>query len=420
MNHPIAEIFSQGEEVINGQISDTNASWLSQHLVQMGFVIGRHTAVGDNIKDLVGLLNEISKRADFCICTGGLGPTIDDLTAEAVAQAFDKPLQLDDIALTQIEHYFSIRNRPMAASNRKQAYLPQTSIRIDNAQGSAPGFSIKQNRCWFVFLPGVPTEMYSMFKLHVQKELLKRFVLQTDKLIIIKTIGIGESDLQQKLDNYSFPNGVQLGFRATVEEVQTKLLFPADTADKKIKQCTNEIAEIMGDVVFSIDYPKEYGQKKDESTENDTSLVSVIAQLMREKQYTISVLETVSHGLISAKCVGQEWLQNSTFNQQVDLLTKKVDIENQDDLNQVANTMAQKLKQTQCSDLILVQLYEGSYQQFHDKDKDTSIILYNTILTPSGSFQNTCRVSGSTQRKQSQAAIRALDFLRRVLQNKCH
>jgi competence/damage-inducible protein CinA-like protein len=414
MNHPIAEIFSQGEEVINGQIADTNASWLSQNLVQMGFVIGRHTAVGDNIKDLVGLLNEISQRADFCICTGGLGPTIDDLTAEAVAQAFDKPLQLDDIALSQIEHYFSIRNRPMAASNRKQAFLPQNSIRIDNAQGSAPGFSIKQNRCWFVFLPGVPTEMYVMFKQHVQKELFNRYVLRADKLVVIKTIGIGESDLQQELDNYSLPKGVQLGFRATTEEVQTKLLFPADMASKKINQCTKEIVNMIGDAVFVVDYPT----KKDQESEKETSLISVIGQLMKGKRYTLSVLETVSYGLISAKCVGQGWIQNSSFNQDVDLLMATLEIENQGDFIQKASAIANKLREMHGTDLIFVQIYEGSTQQLHHHD--TSIILYNTILTPSGSFQNTCRVSGSIQRKQSQAAIRGLDFFRRVLQNKCH
>ncbi len=415
MNNPIAEIFSQGEEVINGQIADTNASWLSQKLVQMGFIIGRHTAVGDNVQDLVDLLNEISNRADFCICTGGLGPTVDDLTAEAVAQAFNSPLQLDAVALTQIEHYFSIRKKTMAESNRKQAYLPQSAIRIDNPQGSAPGFAIKQSRCWFVFLPGVPSEMHIMFNQYVQNELLKRFVLYADKLVVFKTIGIGESDLQQKLNDYSLPEGVQLGFRATTEEVQTKLLFPADMGDEKIRNCVNEVVTMIGDDVFAIDYLNEYEHNKEEPNKN---LVLVIGQLMREQQYTLSVLETASQGLISAKCIGQEWLLDSSFNQQLSLLLEKFNIEIQSDLAQTAKAIAYKLKQTQRSKLILVQLYEGSSQQLHDQN--TSIILYNTLLTPCGDFQNTCTVLGSIHRKQNQAAIRALDLLRRVLQNKCH
>jgi competence/damage-inducible protein CinA-like protein len=273
MKHPIAEIFSQGEEVISGQVTDTNASWLSQQLVQMGFEISRHTAVGDKINDLVKLLQEISYRADLCICTGGLGPTIDDLTAEAVAQAFDAPLQLDSIALAQIEQYFSTRKKAMAESNRKQAYFPSNAVRIDNEHGSAPGFSIKQNKCWFIFLPGVPSEMKGMFKQHIQDQLSNNFTLQTDKLIIIKTMGIGESDLQQKLNNSSLPDHVQLGFRATTDEVQTKLLFPADMPEATINNSVNKVVALLGDFVFTVN-----------DSRQEASLVSVINQLMIEKQ----------------------------------------------------------------------------------------------------------------------------------------
>ncbi len=143
------EIFSQGEELVTGQTLDTNAGWLSRRLVQMGFTVTRHTTVGDKLDDLVGLLKEVSVRADCCICTGGLGPTIDDLTAEAVAIAFDRALQFDPVAYQQISAYFKHRNRPMAESNRKQALLPQDSERLDNDWGTAPGFSLQQGRCWF-------------------------------------------------------------------------------------------------------------------------------------------------------------------------------------------------------------------------------------------------------------------------------
>jgi competence/damage-inducible protein CinA-like protein len=392
MKHPIAEIFSQGEEVISGQVTDTNASWLSQQLVQMGFEISRHTAVGDKINDLVKLLQEISYRADLCICTGGLGPTIDDLTAEAVAQAFDAPLHLDSVALAQIEQYFSTRKKAMAESNRKQAYFPSNAVRIDNEHGSAPGFSIKQNKCWFIFLPGVPSEMKGMFKQHIQDQLSNNFTLQTDKLIIIKTMGIGESDLQQKLNNSSLPDHVQLGFRATTDEVQTKLLFPADMPEATINNSVNKVVALLGDFVFTVN-----------DSRQEASLVSVINQLMIEKQYTLSILETASQGLIAAKCIGYEWLLDSSF--------KRISNE-QENLADKANTIAHQLKQTQITDIILVQLYQ--------QNTDNSIVLYNTLLTPQGTFQNTYTVSGSIHRKQNQAAIRALDLLRRFLQNKCH
>ena len=408
MSHPIAEIFSQGEEVISGQIADTNAAWLSQQLVEMGFSIARHTAVGDKLQDLVDLLKEISHRADFCICTGGLGPTIDDLTAEAVATAFDSPLQLDTEALQQIEHYFANRNKEMAEINRKQALFPKKAVRIDNAWGTAPGFAIQQNRCWFVFVPGVPTEMRNMFSAHIKAALQKRFVLQADKLYSIKSVGIGESDLQQKLNDYQLPDSVHLSFRATTDEVQTKLLFAANTAETEIKTTLDQVLALIGDPVFVCEQP---GQAS-------MDLISVIDQLMSEKQMTLSVLETASQGLISAKCIAQDWLLDASYKQSIGCLMTQLGLPMQGDLRQMASAIATKLKQQNNSDLVLVQLYQGDKKQFEQKEK--SIVIYNVLLTAEGLVQNSHTLAGPIKRKQTQAAIRGLDLLRRFLQNKCH
>jgi len=408
MSHPIAEIFSQGEEVISGQIADTNAAWLSQQLVEMGFSIARHTAVGDKLQDLVDLLKEISHRADCCICTGGLGPTIDDLTAEAVATAFDSPLQLDTEALQQIEHYFANRNKEMAEINRKQALFPKKAVRIDNAWGTAPGFAIQQNRCWFVFVPGVPTEMRNMFSAHIKAALQKRFVLQADKLYSIKSVGIGESDLQQKLNDYQLPDSVHLSFRATTDEVQTKLLFAANTAETEIKTTLDQVLALIGDPVFVCEQP---GQAS-------MDLISVIDQLMSEKQMTLSVLETASQGLISAKCIAQDWLLDASYKQSIGCLMTQLGLPMQGDLRQMASAIATKLKQQNNSDLVLVQLYQGDKKQFEQKEK--SIVIYNVLLTAEGLVQNSHTLAGPIKRKQTQAAIRGLDLLRRFLQNKCH
>ncbi|MCK5479119.1 MAG: competence/damage-inducible protein A, partial [Methylococcales bacterium] len=291
--------------------------------------------------------------------------------------------------------------------NRKQAYFPKGTIRIDNAWGTAPGFAIQKNRCWFVFVPGVPTEMRHMFNEHIKEQLEKRFVLKADKLIAIKSIGIGESDLQQKLNQFSLPDYVQLSFRAAPEEVQTKLLFPVETDDTEIKTCVKNLVEVIGDAVFSVEEPN--------TSNND--LVSVISQLMTEKKYTLSVLETATQGLISSKCIGQDWLLDSSYKQSIEPLISQCGISQQDDLAKIAAAIAQKLKKKQKTDLVLVQLYQGSREHFQDKEK--SIILYNALLTPGGIVQKTITVTGPIKRKQNQAAIRALDILRRFLQNKC-
>ena len=350
------------------------------------------------------MLKEISQRTDICICTGGLGPTIDDLTAEAVASAFDTPLQLDKEALKQIEDSFLARNRTMAESNRKQAYFPHNAIRIDNAWGTAPGFAIQQNRCWFVFLPGVPSEMKPMFNTWVKQGLEQRFTLQADKLISIKSIGIGESDLQQKLNDFSLPKNVRLGFWATTNEVHTKLLFPAESIDLEIKECVDQLVKSIGDKVYTIDY----------ANQPSMDLVAVINQLMHKQGLMLSIMETTTQGLLAAKCIEYDWLEESIYKNKAYLLVsdKNNDFEKQALL--IAETHRQKTK----TDILLVQLYQGDKKQYHQKEN--SILLYNVLLTPEGSFQDCISVNGTIKRKQNQAAIKALDFLRKYLQTQCH
>lgn len=251
--NPKVEIFSQGEEVVSGQVADTNAAWLSQQLVTMGFHVSRHTAVGDNLDDLISLLTEIASRADCCICSGGLGPTCDDLTTEAVAKAFDLPLQFDQAAFEQIKQYFQQKNRLMPDLNRKQAMLPEGVTRIDNTVGSAPGFCFCQQNCWFVFLPGVPSEMQHLFTETVAADLKNRFSPKPSQLITVKTRGMGESQLQELMNQFTLPENVQLGFRATVGEVHTKLLFPPHYVKADATALVAQIAEKIGESIFAIE-----------------------------------------------------------------------------------------------------------------------------------------------------------------------
>ncbi|MDP3838798.1 MAG: CinA family nicotinamide mononucleotide deamidase-related protein, partial [Methylococcales bacterium] len=247
--NPRLEIFSQGDEVVTGQIVDTNAAWLAQQAVSLGFHVTRHTAVGDRIEDLIALLGEITQRADCCLCTGGLGPTTDDLTAEAVATAFNLPLVLDTEALAHIEQFFAHRQRVMPASNAKQALFPKGAQRLDNEYGTAPGFAVQVGRCWFVFMPGVPSEMKPMYAHKVLPQLSERFALQPSNLTTLRTLGIGESAIQELMNSITIPDDVQLGYRAELGEVQTKLLFPFAYSESEKAVLVNKIAAQLGDTV---------------------------------------------------------------------------------------------------------------------------------------------------------------------------
>ena len=428
---PTLEIFSQGEEVITGQTVDTNAAWLSERVVTMGFSVTRHTAVGDKLDDLTALLREISVRADCCICTGGLGPTSDDLTTEAVSKAFGLPLEFDDFAFAQIKQFFSCTGRVMPASNRKQALFPNGAERIDNAWGTAPGFSLQVGRCWFFFVPGVPSEMEHLFLEAIQPALARRFLLQPGQLIAIKTVGIGESAIQQRINAVEIPAQVQLGFRAGSDDVQTKLLFPYDYPKTAMTTLVSEVAGKLGDYVFAIDG---LGQATGD-------LVLAIDQLMTAGQHTLAVVETASQGLLAAKCIGFRWLLETRYAQSVvrqgQKLVAKVNVgqstasefeplsagwrsETQGsipaDLMATAQAMASEIQKSSAADFVLIQLYAGDNKIFHDKGQ--AIILYNALLTGDGFFQSTHSVAGSIKRKQNQAALLALDLLRRYLQHK--
>lgn len=409
--NPLLEIFSQGEEVVTGQTVDTNAAWLAQECVRLGFSVSRHTAVGDKLDDLVAVLQEISVRSDCCICTGGLGPTVDDLTAEAVAQAFSLPLRFDAEAYRQIQRFFSLRNRSMPETNRKQAMMPETAQRIDNAWGTAPGFALQYRRCWFVFLPGVPFEMRHLFDESVKPLLQNHFSLHPGTLITIKTVGIGESDLQALMDNRVLPAQVQLGFCAGTDHVETKLLFPADFPVSQIADVVDEVARLFGPFAFAIDG----------LNETTGSLVSVVDKLMVDAAKTLFIVETASQGLMAAKCLGCAWLRGAAYEPSITALAQRLGVAvDNDDLARAGGLLANALWAQGAADIVLVQLQQGSRERFLDKDQ--TIDLYTTLVHIIELEQTYWSLehrvlSGTSDRKQNQAALFGLDLLRRFLQN---
>jgi nicotinamide-nucleotide amidase len=403
--NPNLEIFSQGEEIITGQTVDTNAAWLSQQSIALGFNLTRHSAVGDKIDDLVGVLKDIAQRADCCICTGGLGPTSDDLTAEAVTLAFQMPLQFDALAFQQMQTFFATRNKAMPESNRKQAMLPQGSLRIDNNSGTAPGFALQHERCWFVFLPGVPSEMRQMFQETIHPLLSKRFELKPSRLITFRTIGIGESDIQQRIKSLRFAEPVQLGFRADTDEVQVKLLFPSGFPDPELKALVASVYEKLGRHVFAIDgWSNASGD-----------LVSVVDKLMLSGNHKLAVIETASQGLLAAKCIGSNWLLEAHYHQSMLNFAERRPVPiDRNDLIAIGKELAFKLQKSIGVNLVLIQIYAEDFAQFIDFNQ--TIKMHCLLLNNQEFVEEIFLLAGSAKRKQNQAALLTLDLLRRNLQ----
>ena len=231
------EIISTGDEIVTGLVVDTNAAWLSALLLEQGWQVRRRVTVGDNLKNLKAVLAESASRAEVVLVCGGLGPTADDLTAQAAAEAFDQPLTLFPDWLATITARYASRGRPMAQSNAKQAWLPQGCEILDNPVGTACGFVVThtghQGLSQLFFTPGVPFEFKQMVREQIMPRLKALAGEQTDtELRRFYTFGVSESALSDMLDAAPWPAGIELGYRSSMPLIELKLIgHGASTAD---------------------------------------------------------------------------------------------------------------------------------------------------------------------------------------------
>jgi nicotinamide-nucleotide amidase len=290
-----AEILATGDEIRTGSLVDSNSAYIAEKLEENGIEVIRHTTVGDDLAILASMLLEIGDRSEVAVVTGGLGPTTDDLSAEAAAKAALVKLVLNQQALENVESFFRKFDRPMTASNRKQAYLPDGCGVLYNPVGTAPGFTMNIGRCRFFFLPGVPYEMKRMLAGHVIPEML-RLQGQTVMYSGVKTIttfGLPESLAGEKVAGVeaAFP-GIKLGLRANFPQIQVKLYgreTDAARLDANLENAGRWAVGRLGSNVIS---------------ENGESMESVIGTLLSNNSATLALAESCTGGLLA------NWLTN--------------------------------------------------------------------------------------------------------------
>src|SRR5918996_167990 len=221
------EIICTGDEVLTGKIVNSNFSYMSQKLEDVGLSVRWGTTVGDDRETLLHAFQQAAARADAVIVNGGLGPTVDDLSQEIAAKAAGVELVLSDEWLTRMEDFFKRRSRVMPPNNRKQAMLPSTCEVIDNPIGTACGFALDIGQARFFFTPGVPRELRRMLEEQVIPRLLAKSGLQaTIHLKRFHSYGLGESHVDSLLtgvDELAPDGSVKLGFRAHYPQLETKL-----------------------------------------------------------------------------------------------------------------------------------------------------------------------------------------------------
>lgn len=293
------EMLCTGDEVLHGQIVDTNAAWLANYLFEQGMPMSSRMTVGDNLSALVAAMTERSLRADVLIVNGGLGPTSDDLSALAAATAAGDELVEHAEWLAKMAAYFAERGRDMAPSNRKQALIPASAELIDNPVGTACGFALQLNRCLLFFTPGVPAEFKVMVEREIVPRLRERFDLPDPPLCLrMTTFGRGESNLANELDGLPLPEEVVLGYRSSMPIIELKLTGPAHEREA-MEQVWQQIRAVAGD---------------SQLYEGTDDLPTRLGQQLPQRGLTLALAEQFTAGMVTWQCrstgvpvMGGEW-----------------------------------------------------------------------------------------------------------------
>jgi nicotinamide-nucleotide amidase len=289
-----AEILAIGDELTSGQRLDTNSQWLSQRLGELGVPVAFHTTVGDDLEANVAVFRNAIDRADIVVATGGLGPTADDLTREALAAAAGVELVEDAAALAHIRALFARRGRAMPERNALQAQFPRGSRVVPNPHGTAPGIDLSVPRpccppCRLFCLPGVPAEMFAMWEATVAPAIAAW--LPTKRVIMhrrIKCFGVGESDLEAMLpDMIRRKREPLVGITVSGATITLRISAsgPNEAAClKEIGPTVAQIRELLGVLVFG---------------EEDDELEHAVARLLTERRQTLAVAEWATDGLVT-------------------------------------------------------------------------------------------------------------------------
>ncbi len=295
------EMICTGEEVLAGQIVDSNAAWFANMLMERGVEMTQRVTVGDRLEDLVAVFQERSHHADVIVVNGGLGPTTDDLSAEAMALAKGEALTENAEWRARLDELTIRYGRMMSPNNLKQAMLPESAIMVDNPVGTACGFRVKLNRAWLFFTPGVPHELKKMiheqFLPFIREEFGEGDSMSLKKLL---TLGHGESSLGESLERLALPPGVTIGYRSSMPYNEIKLFARGDAANAALGDLVGLVKYTLGAAVVS---------------EGKPNLAEEIHGLLLNSGKTLALAESCTGGLLASQLVdfpgSSSYLQHS-------------------------------------------------------------------------------------------------------------
>ncbi|NNC43152.1 MAG: competence/damage-inducible protein A [Acidimicrobiia bacterium] len=405
------EVVAVGTELLLGQIINRNAATIGEALAEAGIDSYRHTTVGDNLDRLAAVLSEALTRADAVVMTGGIGPTPDDLTREAICEALGVDMVFSDSYAERLRDWWKSRGRDMPESNLKQAQHPDGARLLINDKGTAPGLEIEHDGKVIFALPGVPAEMYDLLHDHVIPSLRKRTGEDSALVIrILRTWGQSESLLAESLnDIYESTSNPMMAFLASSAEIKVRLTAKAatvDEAEQLIAPVEAAVRERLGSLIFGTD---------DETVEN------LVLSAARSRGWKLATAESATGGLIASRLTSVPGASDVVLGGVVAYATAMkakllgVPIEILDD-GVVSEDTAIAMAEGACRELgadaaIAVTGSAGPTPQ----EKDVGTMVFG-FATPEGVGARTLKMPGDRERVRTYATTAALHFLRLALQ----
>lgn len=286
------QLLLTGDELINGDVIDTNSAYIAKQIKELGIDVTRRVTLADNLPGLVNEIKAMSQQADILIINGGLGPTSDDLTSEALAIAANLPLKENTKAINHLQQWAKKRSLTLDKANLKQALLPEHSNIIHNKTGSAVGIHLQLNNCNVFCTPGVPSELKIMLTEEIipalQDKLPKQELLHTTRL---QTFGIGESKLQMLMNEhfYNLPESIDIGYRANSPTLELKLTTYNKASFELKEEWLIKVKQLLNDHILG------------EIKKDDLTLPKCVFNQLIEKKLTMTTAESCTGGLIASQ-----------------------------------------------------------------------------------------------------------------------
>ena len=393
-----AEVITTGTELLLGETTDTNSAYIARALRGIGLDLYYLTTVGDNEHRMADMLQQALDRSDVIITTGGLGPTVDDVTRQAVARATHRELVLMPELLIDIEAFFSHLGRQMTENNRRQAYMPAGAIPIRNPVGTAPSFIVEDPRGIIISLPGVPREMEYLMQREVLPYLTQKLGTQVIRTRILRTCAIGESTIDSLIGDLEQMSNPSIGLAAHPGQTDVRITAKGQNeaeVGQLIDIVESQVRERLGDVIFGAD---------------QETLEGVVARLLADADQSIAIVESNTEGLVTQQ-IRSALEELGSAGRLLATKTLPLFEAPMDDI--LLLERAREIARTSGAHVVIFVAGTGEENQgIHGTDPGQTLI---ALITPTRQSIRPFRYGGRDAHTQQWVTIRALDVLRRGL-----